>query len=194
MNSIGKASCSDSQSNSTELLTPMHGNLHRKELRTCTKLSGLNPPISTLSSLPENSLLRVTRSNATVKLVDSGSSSNEDDGGDGVYRHSSSSGGGDGVLVTSRDGGGLNGNAMLNGSVRKMETLTDSYGSLRPSIGVVNCKRGDPDTNVRRMGSPVSSGLKEDQSHILRNRTAPSLRLRPYNINQRGSGSSNKAS
>lgn len=182
VNSIGKASYIRSLNSSTDVVPAMHRNFHRKELRT--KSPGLNPPASTLS-LPESTLLRVTRSN-------SGNSSSEDDGG--MHRHSGSAAG---VLLTSRDngtqgGGGLNGKATLNGSVRKKESLTDSHVSLRPSAGM-NCKRGDPDESIHRMGSPVGSGLNEDSSHILRNRTATSLRLRPYNISQRGSGSSNKS-
>lgn len=167
-------------SDAAELVSAVHGNLQGKELRTFIKLSGLNPPCSTLSLFPENTL-RVTRSSAiAAKLVDSGSSSNEEDAD--VHRHG-------GIVLSSRDNVRQeDGKAALNGSVRSISSLADSYRSLQPSSGV-NCKSGDPAMSVHMMGSPVVRGLKEDSSHILRNRTAQSLRRRPYNINQRGSAS-----
>ena len=166
----------------------MHENLQGEELQTFIKLSGLNLniPSSTPSLFPETTV-RVTRSNANaVKLADNGSSSSEVGGI--APRHTS------GAIHSSRDCVRQDeGKGAVNGSVKRMESLANPYRSLRPSSGV-NRKSVYPNVSVHKMGSPIGSGGLEDSGHILKNRTAQSLRQRPYNIDQRRSDSGNMSS
>ena len=152
--------------------------IHRKELRKDLK-------IHAKLANPEPSILqpRVTRSSALGRQADSGSSSNEDEVG--VARHHSCSG--DERLIASRDkdrqGLGLNGKATVNGSIGKLEFMTESGEALSS----MNCKKGSPEAaNLRKR---TICTLKDSSLILSRNRTALNLRIRPYNINHRGSGS-----
>jgi len=145
------------------------------------------------SILPEVPVLlepRITRSSALGRPGDSGSSSNEEEMG--VSRHYGSASGNnraEGMAVVKereKQSVAINGKAVLNGSIGKLESSRESLESRH----VVNCRKGGGVPEMTSLRARSNCALKDPALLQPRNRTAINLRIRPYNINHKSYNSS----
>ena len=159
----------------------------KKELRGNPMKSSIHPEVAVLLEP------RITRSSALGRPGDSGSSSNEDEMS--VGRHHSSTRGSsraEGVAVIrdrEKQSVAVNGKAVLNGSIGKLESSRESLESRH----VMNCRKGGGTPEITSLRARPNCTLKDPALLHPRNRTAINLRIRPYNVNHHKSYSPTKS-